>query len=53
MQAVTPVSIALPLQVYASAILAHPPFVLRVAKGLSIKLHTSVSEYNRDHTASV
>ena len=43
-QAVTPVvCIALPLQVYASAILAHLPFVLRVAKGLSVKLHTSVS----------
>ena len=30
-------------EVYASAILAHLPFVLRVAKGLSVKLHTSVS----------
>lgn len=43
-QAVTPVvCIGLPLHVYADAMLAHLPFVLRVAKGLSLKLHASVS----------
>ena len=43
-QAVTPVvCIGLPLQTYAEAMLSHLPFVLRVAKGLSIKLHASVA----------
>ena len=43
-QAVTPVvCIGLPLQTYADAMLSHLPFVLRVAKGLSIKLHASVA----------
>ena len=43
-QAVTPVvCIALPLSVYAPALLSHLPFALRAAKGLAIKLHTSVA----------
>ena len=43
-QAVSPVTcIGLPLHVYAEAMLAHLPFVLRAAKGLSLKLHASVS----------
>ena len=43
-QAVTPVvCICLPLQTYSEAMLSHLPFVLRVAKGLSVKLHASVA----------
>lgn len=43
-QAVSPVTcIALPLGVYANALLNHLPFVLRLARGLATKLHTSVS----------
>jgi len=43
-QAVSPVvCIGLPLSVYAPALLSHLPFVLRLAKGLSIKLHASVA----------
>ncbi|MBA4347767.1 MAG: Crp/Fnr family transcriptional regulator [Clostridiales bacterium] len=43
-QAVSPVvCIGLPLHVYANELLSHLPFVLRVAKGLSVKLHASVS----------
>ncbi len=43
-QAVSSVTcIALPLGVYAKALLNHLPFVLRLACGLANKLHTSVS----------
>jgi CRP-like cAMP-binding protein len=43
-QAVTPVvCICLPLNVYASALLSHLPFVLRLARGLSTKLSASVA----------
>lgn len=37
------VCIGLPLHVYANELLSHLPFVLRAAKGLAIKLHSSVS----------
>lgn len=43
-QAVSNVTcIALPLNVYAGALMSHLPFMQRVAKGLAIKLHTSVA----------
>jgi len=43
-QALTPlVCIGLPLQTYQSQLLSHLPFVLRVAKGLSEKLHAHVT----------
>jgi CRP-like cAMP-binding protein len=43
-QAVSPVTcIGLPLHVYASELLSHLPFVLRAAKGLAVKLHSSVT----------
>lgn len=43
-QAVSPVvCICLPLNVYAPALLSHLPFVLRLARGLSIKLSASVA----------
>lgn len=43
-QAVSPVTcIGLPLHVYADAMLSHLPFVRRAAKGLALKLHTSVT----------
>lgn len=43
-QAVSPVAcIGLPLHVYANELLSHLPFVLRAAKGLAVKLHSSVS----------
>lgn len=43
-QAVTPVvCIALPLSVYAPALMTHLPFALRAAKGLATKLHASVA----------
>ncbi len=42
-QAVTPVlCIGLPLAIYAPTFLAHLPFVLRLGRGLAIKLHSSV-----------
>ncbi len=37
------VCIGLPMGVYAPALLAHPPFLLRVGKGLANKLHDSVA----------
>ncbi|NLI53290.1 MAG: cyclic nucleotide-binding domain-containing protein [Clostridiales bacterium] len=43
-QALTPVvCIGLPLSVYAPALLSHPPFLLRVGRGLANKLHDSVA----------
>ena len=43
-QAVSPVvCIGLPLHVYAEKMLSNLPFVLRLAKGLSLKLHASVA----------